>query len=209
MQASKLTGTVFLGLIALSAPCAALTHSLSKRFGDFYGGLLHPLTSLELGLAFVVFALLAGQQGTQHARFALAWFMGTLTTGAIVALWLPSYAEELRLPSIAFTALFGVMVAIAPRLPAAILLLIGVIAGLLSGLSNGLAMTAETAAHMFVPGIAASGLLVVIPIAAFVTTLHRQWQLTSVRILGSWIAASGLLVMAFQLRGVMNPVIQS
>jgi hypothetical protein len=41
------------------------------RFGDFYGGLLHSLTSLELGMGFLVLALLAGQQDKRGRVWSL------------------------------------------------------------------------------------------------------------------------------------------
>ncbi len=185
-------------------PAQALAHSLSKRFGDFYGGLLHPLTSLELGMGFLVLALLAGQQNKRGARSMLAWFIAAMLAGAVMAHWLPILVDEVRLPNLALAALLGTLVAVAPRLPNVVLVVIGFASGVLNGLGNGLAMTTETAPHLFIPGIAVSGLLVVTPLAAFVTTLNRHWQLTAVRIIGSWIAASGLLISAFHLRGLVG-----
>ena len=192
--------------VASTAPTQAFAHSLSARFGDFYGGLLHPLTSLELGMGFLVLALLAGQQNKQGARLVLVWFIGAMLMGAVVASWMPILADQVRLPNLGLAALLGVLVAAAPRLPHVALPVIGFASGVLNGLGNGLAMTPETAPHLYIPGIAVSGLLVVTPLVAFVTTLDRHWQQVAVRIVGSWIAASGLLISAFYLRGLVNNV---
>ena len=77
-----------------AVPAQAFAHSLSTRFGDFYGGLLHPLTSLEFGMGFLVLALLAGQQDKRGARLVLAWFIAAMFAGAIAAHWLPVLADE-------------------------------------------------------------------------------------------------------------------
>ena len=190
-------------VFAATVPAQAFAHSLSTRFGDFYGGLLHPLSSLELGMGFLVLALLAGQQDKRGARLVLAWFIGAMLVGAVLASWLPTLAEQVRLPNLGLAALLGVLVAAAPRIPYFVLPVIGFASGVLSGIGNGLAMAPETAPHLFIPGLAISGLLVVTPLVAFVTTLERHWQLVAVRIVGSWIAASGLLISAFYLRGLV------
>ncbi len=203
-QCARAFAALALCVFASSVPTQAFAHSLSTRFGDFYGGLLHPLSSLELGMGFLVLALLAGQQDKRRARLVLAWFIAAMIAGAVAAHWLPVVVDEVRLPNLGLAALLGVLVAVAPRIPTIVLPLIGFASGVLNGLGNGLAMTPETAPHLFIPGIAVSGLLVVTPLAALVTTLDRHWQRVAVRVVGSWIAASALLVTAFYLRGLVG-----
>ena len=203
-QVATPLAALMLCAVAATVPAQAFAHSLSTRFGDFYGGLLHPLTSLELGMGFLVLALLAGQQDKRGARLVLAWFIGAMLIGAAVSSWLPILADQVRLPNLGLVALLGVLVAVAPRIPYIVLPVIGFSSGMLSGIGNGLAMTPETAPHLFITGIVVSGLLVVTPLVALVTTLDRHWQLVAVRIVGSWIAASGLLISAFYLRGLVT-----
>ena len=186
----------------LTFPADVFAHSLSKRFGDFYGGLLHPITSLEIGLGFLGVALVVGQQGKAGARSMLGWFLVALFGGAVAASWLPTLESEIRITGLIATALLGISAAAALRFPAPLLALFGLLPGALYGLGNGLAMTTQTTGHLFVSGVLAGGLLAVTPAAAFVTTLHRRWQQTAIRVVGSWIAASGLLVISFHLRGL-------
>ena len=193
---------IFAGTLLL--PAEVFAHSLSKRFGDFYGGLLHPLTSVELGLGLLGIALVLGQQGKRGARSVLGWFLAALGAGAIASPWLPVFEAEIRLGSLVATTLLGVLAATALPLPRSFLILFGLVFGFLFGLGNGLAMSAETAAHLFIAGVLASGVLAVTPMAALVTTLDQRWQQTGVRVIGSWIAASGFLVIAFQLRGLFD-----
>jgi hydrogenase/urease accessory protein HupE len=45
-----------------------------KGVGDFYSGMLHPLTALEFLLSWVALAMFAGQQGRKTALLTLAIF---------------------------------------------------------------------------------------------------------------------------------------
>jgi hypothetical protein len=159
---------------------------------------------VELGLGILAIALVVGQQGKPGARSVLGWFFSALGVGALAALWLPVFQTEIRLGSLVATTFLGVFTATALRLPRSFLPLFGLVLGLLFGLGNGLAMSAETAAHLFIAGVLAGGVLAIAPVAALVTTLDQHWQQTGVRVIGSWIAASGLLVIAFQLRGLFD-----
>lgn len=191
-------------MVALSLPGEALAHSLSKQFGDFYGGLLHPLTSVELALGVLALALVIGQQGKPGARSILGWFFAALGAGALAAPWLQVLDAEIRFGGLIATTCLGVVSAAALRLPRAFLPLIGALLGLLFGLANGSAISAQTTVHLFAAGVLSGGLLAIMPVAAFVTTLDQHWQKIGVRIIGSWIAASGFLVIVFQLRGFLG-----
>ena len=55
---------VLLGLI----PHPALAHLVNTQVGEFYAGMMHPLTSAEHLLPTLALALLASQMGKQAAR---------------------------------------------------------------------------------------------------------------------------------------------
>lgn len=50
-------------------------------------------------------------------------------------------------------------------------------------------------------GLAAAVIVVVVIVAALVVRLRAQWARVAVRVAGSWIAASGLLMLGWTLRG--------
>jgi len=60
-------------LILLCLPAAVAAHPM-KGVGDFYSGMLHPLTALEFLLSWVALAMFAGQQGRKTALLTLAIF---------------------------------------------------------------------------------------------------------------------------------------
>ena len=62
---------------------------LDNRFGDFYGGVLHPLTALEHALPILALGLLAGQQGERAARWLVLVFPLALLIGAVLATVMP------------------------------------------------------------------------------------------------------------------------
>ena len=69
-------------------PSVAAAHPI-KGVGDFYAGMLHPLTALEFLLPWIAVALFAGQQGRKAALLTLGIFPVALMSGAGLALIVP------------------------------------------------------------------------------------------------------------------------
>jgi hydrogenase/urease accessory protein HupE len=78
-------------LILLCLPAAVAAHPM-KGVGDFYSGMLHPLTALEFLLSWVALAMFAGQQGRKTALLTLAIFPSALVLGASLGTVVPSPA---------------------------------------------------------------------------------------------------------------------
>src|SRR5580658_3200881 len=68
-------------LTMLLSPTTASAHPI-KGVGDFYAGMLHPLTALEFLLPWIALSLFAGQQGRRAALLTLALFPLALVSGA-------------------------------------------------------------------------------------------------------------------------------
>jgi hypothetical protein len=75
-------------------------------------------------------------------------------------------------------------------------MLLGVSHGYLNGTGMGVSGSAAVALLGLVFGVFA---LVVLP-AAFVVRLRAQWARIAVRVAGSWIAASGLMLLGWAVR---------
>jgi urease accessory protein len=170
-------------------------HSLSSRFGDFYGGMLHPVTALEHALPIVALGLLAGQQGARAARWLLLVFPLGLMLGAALAIVAPALPWVPMLNRASF-ALLGALVAGAWRLPLPVMAGLAALFGLSHGYENGSALTPEVAAHLFVPGVALIGFMAVAVVSAATLALaaRAEWLRIAVRVVGSWIAAIGILM---------------
>jgi urease accessory protein len=194
-----LSGGALAAGLAWSGP--AYAHSLGSRFGDFYGGVLHPLTALEHLLPILALGLLAGQQGPRAARWLLLIFPLALLIGAGLATAVPPI-PGVRLANDLSFAVLGLLVAAAWRLPLALLIVLGALFGLSHGYENGRAITPETAAHLFVLGVAAVGAVAtaLVGAATIAAAAEAAWPRIAVRVAGSWIAAIGIMMIGLSWR---------
>lgn len=181
-------------LVVLASASPGSAHTVSNRFGDFYGGMLHPLTALEHALPVLALGLLAGQQGERAARWLVLVFPLALLIGAGLGAVTPSFPSMSLLNAASFVAL-GLLVAAGLRLPLPVLIALGAVFGLSHGYENGRAMVPGTAVHLFILGVAtAGGLVMALVSAATIDLAERAWARVGVRILGSWIAAIGIMI---------------
>lgn len=178
------------------APAPASAHLVSTRFGDFYGGLLHVLMTLEHVLPLLALGLLAGLQEPRSGRWILASAPLGLLCGLLLAAVQTGTAIPLDWMNKASFVILGLLVAAAWRLPPALLAGLGWLFGLTHGYGNGLAMTPETTVVPFVLGVVAGGVVLIALAAAAVVALTERadWVRIAVRAAGSWIAAIGLMV---------------
>jgi urease accessory protein len=180
-------------LLVLASAQPAAAHTLNSRFGDFYGGVLHPLTALEHALPILALGLLAGQQGERAARWLVLVFPLALLCGAVLAGVTPPFPSARLLNAASFVVL-GLLVAAGWRLPLILLIALGAAFGLSHGYENGRAMAPDTSVHLFVMGVAAAGGLVTALVsAATIDLAPTPWSRVAVRIAGSWIAAIGIM----------------
>jgi urease accessory protein len=182
-------------LVGLVWAGPADAHSLSNRFGDFYGGILHPLSALEHVLPFLALGLLAGQQGARAARWLLLVFpLGLLLGTAFAAVDPPDYWVT-PLNYLSFVVL-ALLLAAAWRIPLALLLALGALIGLSHGYENGRDLTTGPGLFLFVPGVALVGVIITSLASALTLdlTARADWPRVAVRIAGSWIAAIGIMM---------------
>jgi hydrogenase/urease accessory protein HupE len=86
------------------------------------------------------------------------------------------------------------------RLPASGVAVLAVVLGLVHGVLNGAALR-EGAGGLGLVGIMSALFVLVTLASAFVVSLERPWTRIAVRVAGSWIAASGLLLLGWAHRG--------
>ena len=127
-------------LVLVLAPFEAQAHLANLRFGDFYGGLLHPLTTPAQALALIALALLLGQQGPSRARWALPMLPPALVVGALAPWLLATTHPGCKLVWIDALALMipALLVVLAVRLPILVPVLVAVFIGLVIGRANGM-----------------------------------------------------------------------
>jgi urease accessory protein len=174
----------------------ALAHPM-KGVGDFYAGMLHPLTAIECILPIVALSLLAGQQNRKTAIAILISFPLASIVGALLGLNI-SVPHYVTVINTAAMAAFGILVAINRTLPLTLSIGLSLIFGFTIGWANGGELTPETSAYRFIPGLALVGLLLVTYGIGLVRRLDVPPARIGVRVVGSWIAAVGILVLGLK-----------
>ncbi len=178
-------------LLVLRAPAAAAAHPMTG-VGDFYAGMLHPLTAVDLALPLIALSLLAGQQSRDTAIRLIAAVPLAMGLGAVLGLVMPA-PPGLQYANIGAMVVLGAFVAAAPVLPATAALALAAVPAATVGLANGAELGSQLSAARFVPGLALAGFLLVTYGVGCARRLRAPWMQMGFRVVGSWIAAVGIL----------------
>lgn len=186
-----------LALAASSGP--ALAHLVTTGLGPVYDGIGHLfLTPLDL-LPAVGVALYAGLRGPKGGRQVLFVLPAGWFAGGVIGMFLPLDPAGLFAPAISLM-LVGALVAADLRVSPSLVTVLAALIGLLHGAFNGAAMATEGRGSLELIGIAAALFVIAALTAALVIALRPPWTRIAVRVLGSWIAAIGLLTLGWSLR---------
>jgi hydrogenase/urease accessory protein HupE len=125
----------------------------------------------------------------------IAWFAGGLAGSAVNGV--PSFP----IPVISFL-IIGALLSADLHMPAVAVTAIAIVFGIAHGFLNGTALR-EGAGTLGLLGIIAMLFIAVALASAFVVSLRRPWMRIAVRVAGSWVFASGLLMLGWMVRGQM------
>jgi hydrogenase/urease accessory protein HupE len=183
-------------IFMFGTPAAA--HAVVEGLGSFQAGLLHPLLTPAHALALVALGLRVSQQKRSHRQALLILFAASLlaAVGAIAAALAFTEATNLLLGA---ALVAGLLTALARPLPfwATGFLIVAVAIGIAFD-----SVPQEIWAQptlLSLAGTILSGWLILVSIAYGAAEPRREWMRIGVRILGSWTAASALLVLALRL----------
>jgi len=183
------------GVVIGIDPAPALAHG-SLAIGDFYSGMLHPLLHFETLLPILALALWSGQLGDRQAWRLPLVFLAAALLGALAGLRDVDLVFGPILLQLSMLAL-GLLVALRSRLPAPLALAIVLLFGVYQGQTNTYdPQTKIERPLLFVAGLGSSIGLILFHVVSRVVRYRAFWVQTAVRVLGSWIAATGLLVAA-------------
>jgi len=193
---SLLRAAVVAALALTATP--ALAHDLVPGVSGLTGGLLHPLLVPAHLMALAALGLFLGQQPRRTSAGLLAVFTASLIIGviAIVSAVSPVYQGDVVL---AVAAIAGLLVALARPITALLSLSLIAIAGIVLMLDSvPHEMSMQTTFLALVGTVIAASIMITL-VAEAGRALTRDWQRIGVRIVGSWIAASAILVLALRL----------
>jgi len=185
------------GACGVLLPGAAVAHLPTIGLGPVYDGIFHLLLSPEDLLPVIALALLCGQRGAPYGRRALwlvplAWFAGGLF-GLFVG---NNHGAALTWVSF---LLLGGLVATNARIPLRLLTALAALFGCFHGYLDGAGINRFDDGAYALVGLALAVFVVVALFASLVVPLRQQWARVAVRVAGSWIAASGLLMLGWSL----------
>jgi len=195
---SRISGTVATLLIALVCiPRGVEAHLVTTGMGPVYDGVGHLLLTPEDLMPVLALALYAGQRGAATGRrvmflLPLAWCIGGIAGTAL------NVTTALPLPAVSLFVLGG-LVAADFCLPTAAVAGVTITLGLAHGFLNG-AVLKEGAGMLGLVGIITVLFVLVTVASAGVVSLEKAWTRIAVRIVGSWIAAVGMLMFGWSLR---------
>jgi hypothetical protein len=182
-----------------TCPGRACAHLVNSGLGPFYDGVAHLFVTPEDVLLVVAVALLAGLGGKRPGRTVLfvlpaAWLAGAVA-GRLTAL-----SDGLPVLSAALLIALGGLVAADRRLPPVFIAGFALLCGLVHGGFNGAALATAGSGGLEVVGIVGAVFAVVALVAGQVVSLRVAWARVAVRVLGSWVAAIGLLMLGWATR---------
>ena len=175
-------------------------HLMETGFGGFYDGIAHLLITPADLLLVLGLSLLSGQQGPAGGRvlllvLPLCWLLGG-GLGQMLAL-----GDSLDIASILWFTLIGCLVALQCLLQPRRLAVLSAISGLLFGLGNGSTMPLDGPLSLDLLGVVSALSVLAALVSAQTSVSRREWIRISLRVVGSWIAAAGLLTLGLQFRG--------
>jgi hydrogenase/urease accessory protein HupE len=181
-------------------PVSAEAHLVTTGFGPIYDGISHLLLSPDDLVPVLAMALLAGLNGPTAGRRTLFALTAAWLSGGIAGY----LAGQPVLPgalAMASFLLLGVLIAVDRRLSPSLVALLSVTVGLLHGWLNGTGLAEGRREGLALAGIVGAIFVLVTIAAAFVVSRRGAWARVAVRVAGSWIAAMGLLMLGWWIRG--------
>ena len=181
------------------SPVVAHAHLNSTGMGPIYDGLMHFLMSPEDLVPVLALALLSGLRGATFGRRTLfvlpaAWLLGGLAGLAASA------TNGNAIVSAVWFLLMGGLLALDAKLSLRVATAIAAFLGLYHGYLNGAGLGLSFPSAAALLGLIFAVFVLVALAAAFVIQLQASWARIAVRVVGSWIFASGLLLMGWAVR---------
>lgn len=198
-QKSRLPLYAFIVFIFVLYALPASAHLNSTGMGPIYDGLMHFFLSPEDFVPVLALAMLAGLRGAAYGRRALftlpaAWLVGGLAGLNVAA------ARPHPFIAAAWFLLTGGLLAADTKLSLQVTTGIAALLGLYHGYLNGTGMGLSTTATVALLGLVFAVFVLIALAAAFVVRLQASWARIAVRVAGSWVAASGLLMLGWAMR---------
>ena len=182
-------------MLALTAT-PALAHRVAPGVGGVLGGALHPLLVTDHSLAILGLGLLIGQQ-TDWARPAPFTFIVVLVAGLLI-LTLGVAVPYAGIVVMLCALIAGVLVAFGRALPEALGCGLAGVTGLAIALDSPPEVVSVREANWMLIGTGFGATILLIVVVEIASRLRPSWTRIGARVLGSWIAAGAILLLALR-----------
>ena len=199
------TSLALMQVVAFSSVAEA--HLVTTGLGPVYDGIGHLLVTPQDLIAVVALCLFAGLRGAPHSRLVLfmlplVWF----AAGSLLGSRFDGFGA-FPFAAISFIVL-GLLVAADVKFSAVGVGVLSIVLGTVHGLDNGVAMRAS-AGWLGLLGIMAALFVVVAITTAIVISQQEPWGRVLVRVLGSWVVATGIMMFGWHYRQVDMDEVQT
>ncbi len=201
--------TVFRFLLGFSfglSSSFAHAHLSSGGMSDFYVGVLHTVESLQSLLTLLVLGLFlsqqAAQQGLTRINRSIFLFFVTIIIGVFIFTG-GTHFSSIVLVNLTAIIVLGILVAFAKKLPVLVVYLVTLPMGLIHGYVIGTAIDPGRSIMLYAIGVGLVSffsILFVCVLTDRAVLSERVWPPIIIRVLGSWLAAIGIMMTAFLLR---------
>lgn len=191
----------------LFAAARASAHTVTPGTTGFTDGLQHPFLLPAHVMVLLGVGLLLGAQEMARWRLPLYAGLGGLLAGLAIGPFVatPELDAALVIALLVSAAVLGGLNALARPLPPALLSFLAVLPLAAVGLDS----APEGSLQQIVAALSATALAVIFALLNLMmlanhaaTNARQAWQAIGLRVVGSWIAAAAILVLALQLRGL-------
>lgn len=190
-----------LAVAVIALPSPAWAHLVNTGMGPVYDGIGHLLLTPEDLVPVIALSLYCGLRGPGAGRLAMFVLPVAWCLGGFIGLSL-DLDTTLPLPALSFLVLGGLVAADA-KLPVQLIGPLTAMIGLVHGVLNGLILQSGPGGPAIL-GIMGALFVLVTLLSAVVVSLERSWSRIAVRVMGSWVAACGILMIAFYFRGQIS-----
>lgn len=191
----RLRASALAALACTLSASIAQAHDFIEGAGAF-NGVLHPLLVPSHALCLLGCGLMCGQQDDTGRMILTALFPVTMIAGILLIIYAIFPIDLVPAIVLASGAAAGLLTAWARPLPVIVPALILAAAGLSLIIDSVPSVVSKLDTILALLGTLFTATLVLVLLAWLIPMLTRDWQKIGVRILGSWTAASALMVLA-------------
>ena len=184
---------------AFAIPAETSAHLVSTGLGPIYDGVAHFAMSPEAILPIIALGIFAGLRGVVHARASVLILPAAWVAFGLLGMLFGPLAIDPAYESLPLLTVGG-LAAADIRMPAWCTALLAVLLGAFEGYNFGAAYSATRESLPAIIGSVGFVFVLIAVVSAAVLRAKWGWTHIAMRVVGSWTAASGMLLLGWGLR---------